>query len=159
MSKKIVFPLFVFCYVLDQASKWAVVRWLEPDEFIEVIPGFFNIVRVGNTGAAFGTMSGSNTFFIFLTLAILIVLGVMAWFGAFRTPLQATSITLLAAGACGNFTDRIVHGHVVDFLEFILPLYGPWPAFNVADSCICIAAVLLIIGAFLKSEKTAAGGK
>ena len=146
-------PLFIFCYALDQATKWAVVRWIEFGEGVEIIPGFFNLVHIGNTGVAFGSLSGSNTVLIFFTFGILVAIAVMAWRGAFRSRLTATAITLLAAGALGNLTDRIVHGHVVDFLDFYLPIYGRWPSFNVADSCICIAAALLIIGAFLERRE------
>jgi len=151
--KKILIPLFIFCYLLDQATKWAVVRWIPYEDEIEIIPGFFNLIHIGNTGAAFGSMSDSNTFFIFLTIGVLIALAVFAWRGMFRAPLTATAITLLSAGALGNLTDRFLHGHVVDFLDFTLPLYGRWPAFNVADSCICIAAALLIFGAFFEKRQ------
>jgi len=153
MCKRILIPLFIFCYLLDQVSKWAVVHWIEYGTEIEIIPDFFNLVHIGNTGAAFGSMSDSNTFFIFLTLGILGGIAFFFWRGAFRTPLTAVAVTLLAAGALGNLTDRIVHGHVVDFLDFILPFYGHWPAFNVADSCICIAAALLIFGAFFEKQQ------
>ena len=140
--------LFVFFYALDQLTKWATFRWIDPQEIIPVISGFFNLVNVANTGAAFGSFSNSNVGLAVFASVILLVLGWMLWRGKFHTPLQRLAITLLFAGALGNITDRIVYGHVVDFLDFILPLYGRWPAFNIADSCICVAAGLFIFSAF-----------
>ena len=66
-----------------------------------------------------------------------------------RLALQALGAALLASGIVGNLTDRLLHGYVVDFLDVILPWYGHWPAFNVADSCICVAAILFLISGFV----------
>ena len=69
-----------------------------------------------------------------------------------RHPVQKTYVlgpALLVAGVLGNLTDRLLHGHVIDFLDFILPWYGRWPAFNVADSCITVGVGILLLQAFL----------
>jgi len=144
-------------YLLDQATKFAVLKWISPDEVVPVIPGFFNLVQVHNTGAAFGMLKDSNYFFIGLASAALVVLFVLTKRGVFKDRLSRVASALLVAGVVGNLTDRLLHGHVIDFLDFILPWYGRWPAFNVADSCICVAAGLFIIASFLDGKKAKAG--
>jgi signal peptidase II len=109
---------------------------------------------VTNTGAAFGSFRGNNTFFIAISsVALVIVLGLLL---RARTPdrWRDLSLALLLAGILGNLTDRLVYGHVIDFLLFNLhiPYAHPWPAFNVADSCISVAVVLFIIHSFSKQK-------
>lgn len=135
-------------YLLDQATKLAVLATIPPGAEIPVMPGFFNLVHVYNTGAAFGFGRNNNTFF--LVLSLLAFLGILIFWirGAFVENQTRWTVAILLAGVAGNLTDRIFHGHVIDFLDFILPFYGHWPAFNVADSCICIAAVLLVWQSF-----------
>jgi signal peptidase II len=84
----------------------------------------------------------------------LLVLLFFAMRGMFRETLTRVAVSLLSAGVLGNLTDRIVRGHVVDFLLFDLHVrYAhPWPAFNVADSCICVAAFLFVIGGWLEER-------
>jgi signal peptidase II len=141
-------------YLLDQASKWMVLRNIAPDELVTVIPGFFNLVQVHNTGAAFGMLRDNNAFFIGLSSLAMIVLVVLTLRNVFSDRLLRFASALLAAGVAGNLTDRILHGHVVDFLDFILPWYGRWPAFNVADSCICVAAGMLLVSSFIDGKKS-----
>jgi signal peptidase II len=140
-------------YLLDQLTKAFVLARVSTDELITVIPGFFNLVLVHNTGAAFGMLKDNNFFFIVLSFAALIVLAILEWKGIFVDWTSRWAAALLVAGVAGNLTDRILHGHVVDFLDFILPLYGRWPAFNVADSCICIAAALFVLSSFLDGKR------
>lgn len=140
-------------YLLDQLTKWLVVREFHLHEVRPVIPGFFDLVHVTNTGAAFGVFSGMNVVFIFLSLAAAAVaLYFMRKLGPHERLLQI-ACALLLAGILGNLTDRLVHGHVIDFLSFNLhvPLADPWPSFNVADACICIAAGLILIGSMRKA--------
>ncbi len=140
-------------YVLDQLTKSLVLTHISTDELIPVIPGFFNLVQVHNTGAAFGMLRDNNLFFVILSFSALIILAILAWKGVFQDWTSRWAGALLVAGVAGNLTDRILHGHVVDFLDFILPWYGRWPAFNVADSCICVAAGLFILGSFLDGKR------
>jgi signal peptidase II len=146
---KLILFLSLPLYVLDQITKFLVLAYIPTHVTIEVIPGFFNLVQVHNTGAAFGMFKDNNAFFIGLASVALVVLSVMAWRGCFPDKATRVGAALLASGVIGNLTDRILHGYVVDFLDVILPWYGHWPAFNVADSCICIAAVLFLVSAFL----------
>ena len=142
-------------YLLDQVTKWLVLRFISTDEFVPVIPGFFYLVQVHNTGAAFGMLKNNNLFFMVLASVALILVGVLARRGAFTDAPSRVGAALLVSGVLGNLTDRILHGYVVDFLDLILPWYGYWPAFNVADSAICGAAALFLISGFLASEKKA----
>jgi signal peptidase II len=143
-------------YALDQITKWLVLRDIGLNEIVVVIPGRFNLIQAHNTGAAFSMLTGNNYFFIGLASIAFIVLLVMTYRGSFKDRLSWLASALLAAGIIGNLTDRIVHGFVVDFLDVILPWYGPWPTFNVADSCICIAAVFFVLSAFRKEAPAAA---
>jgi len=144
-------------YALDQWTKQMVLRFISPDEPRILIPDFFSLVNVPNTGAAFGSFRGNNTFFIAISfVALVVVLGLLL---RARTPdrWRDLSLALLLAGILGNLTDRLLYGHVIDFLLFDLhvPYAHPWPAFNVADSCISVAVVLFIIHSFRKQNRAA----
>src|SRR5947199_7579824 len=147
-------------YALDQWSKQMVLRFISPDEPRVLVADFFSLVNVTNTGAAVGSFRGKNTFFITISfVALVIVVGLLV---RARTPdrWRDLSLALLLAGILGNLTDRLLYGHVIDFLLFDLhvPYAHPWPAFNVADSCISVAVVLFIIHSFWK-EKGAGYGR
>ena len=138
-------------YVLDQWTKHLVLRYVDPNGYPQqVIPSFFDIVNVTNTGAAFGSFKGNNTFFILLSFFALLVVLVLLLRRRATDAWRDVSLALLLAGILGNLTDRLLHGHVIDFLLFNLhlPHANPWPAFNVADSCICVAVVFFIIHSF-----------
>ncbi len=142
-------------YVLDQLTKhWILRRFPEPTyvsgDHIEVVPGFFNLVRVHNQGMAFGIGNGTpyaNPLFLLIaTVAVTAI--VWLWRkGSFPDRTGKVAASLLLCGIFGNVTDRLIHGYVVDFLDFNLG-FMRWPSFNVADSCICIAAGLLFILSF-----------
>jgi signal peptidase II len=134
-------------YALDQITKWAARHAIAVGERITVIPEFFFLVHAQNTGAPFGMLSGNNSFFIGLSVVALAALGYFWKRGAFRTRSQAFGAAFLIAGILGNLTSRLVDGYVTDFLMFDLhlPFASPWPAFNIADCCICIAAFLFIM--------------
>ena len=142
-------------YLVDQVTKWLVLRFISTDEFVPVISGFFYLVQVHNTGAAFGMLKNNNLFFMILASVALVLVAIFARRGAFADAPSRVGAALLVSGVLGNLTDRILHGYVVDFLDLILPWYGHWPAFNVADSAICAAAALFLISGFLASEKKA----
>ncbi len=143
-------------YALDQVTKWATLAAAVKGELPrDVIPNYFQLVYWQNTGAAFSIGHGNNAFFIGLSIAAFIGL-LIAWSrGAFADKPSRWGVALLLSGILGNVTDRILHGHVVDFLLFDLhvPFANPWPAFNVADSCICIAVGLFLIGSFRREVK------
>ena len=141
-------------YLLDQATKTYIVAHYELNgEETTVIPGFFWVHHTANTGVAFGMGNGqwwANYFFGFVSLAAAIVITLLWKKGAFPGPFSRTAAALLYAGIAGNFTDRLVHGYVVDFLRFDLK-FMMWPSFNVADSCVVVAAILLAASSFFEA--------
>ena len=142
-------------YALDQVTKHLVLRFIDPSEPQNLIPGFFTLVHVTNTGAAFGSFRNNNGFFIALSCVALVVVTVLLVRREPPDPWRRVALGLLMAGVLGNLTDRLLHGHVIDFLLFDLhlPFANPWPAFNVADSCICIAVVCFMVYSFRDSRK------
>jgi signal peptidase II len=155
---KYLFFLALPLFALDQLTKWLVRQYIPYGAEIPIIPGFFSLVHASNTGAAFSMFTGNNLFFIGLaSVALAVILFLLIRDPTARTPRQRlTNITkislgLLAAGIVGNLTDRILRGAVTDFLHFYVREYA-WPSFNVADSCICIAAGLLIVASFQKNK-------
>jgi signal peptidase II len=150
---KLLLSITLPLYLLDQVTKWLVLRFISTDEFVPVIPGVFYLVQVHNTGAAFGMLKDNNLFFMILASVALVLVAIFARRGAFADAPSRLGAALLVSGVLGNLTDRILHGYVIDFLDVILPWYGHWPAFNVADSAICAAAALFLISGFLNTEK------
>ena len=145
-------------YLLDQFSKWLVRQNIPYGAEVPIIPGFFSLVHASNTGAAFSLFTGNNFFFVGLAVAALAVLiFLLARDSRARgaeqrlSHLSKISFGLLASGILGNLTDRVLRGAVTDFLHFYINEYA-WPSFNVADSCICIAAGLLIVGSFRRTQ-------
>jgi len=143
-------------YALDQITKRLVLRFIDPSDPYLVVPNFFTLVHVTNTGAAFGSFRNNNGFFIALSCVALIIVTVLLLRPEPRDPWRRVALGLLLAGVLGNLTDRLLHGHVIDFLLFDLhlPYANPWPAFNVADSCICIAVVCFLVYSFRDSRQT-----
>jgi signal peptidase II len=141
-------------YFLDQCTKQLVLRLISPFEARIIVADFFSLVNVTNTGAAFGSFRGNNTFFVIISIVALVVVTVLLVRGRPPDVWRDLSLALLLAGILGNLTDRLVYGHVIDFLLFNLHVRyaDPWPAFNVADSCISIAVVLFIIHSFSKQK-------
>jgi len=155
---KFIFFLSVPLYALDQWTKHLVLRFVSPDEPRIIIPNFFHLVNVTNTGAAFGSFRNNNTFFIAISSVaffVVLLLLVRRWS---HDVWRDVSLALLLAGILGNLTDRLLYGHVIDFLLFDLHVRfaHPWPAFNVADSCISIAVVLFVIDSFWQGRRAAA---
>ena len=144
-------------YAVDQLTKQLVLRWIDPYEGRIIVPDFFTLVNVTNTGAAFGSFRGNNTFFIIISIVALVVVATLLARKRQPDPWRDLSLALLLAGILGNLTDRLLYGHVIDFLLFNLHIRyaDPWPAFNVADSCISIAVVLFIIHSFSKQKSAA----
>jgi signal peptidase II len=142
---------------LDQATKHLVARTVDLYESVPVIPGFFNITRIHNKGAIFGTFSQTNNklVFAFLTAASLAALSFVVYY-FFKTPsadkFMKVALTLIAAGALGNQFDRLIRGHVIDFLDFYVGK-AHWPFFNAADSCITIGACLMLVILFRRKPE------
>ena len=158
INPKMRFILFLSLplYAVDQLTKHLVLRSISRYEAHSIVPDFFSLVNVTNTGAAFGSFKGNNAFFIVISIVALIVVTFLLLRPRPPDALRDVSLALLLAGILGNLTDRLVYGHVIDFLLFNLHIRyaDPWPAFNVADSCISIAVVFFIIHSFRKQKST-----
>jgi len=146
--------------VLDAVTKWLVSANISLHDAITVIPNLFSIVHVRNTGAAFGIGANAESQVVPLLLnsgAILVFLIVVAY--ALRTPLTDRTLQiglhLILGGAIGNLVDRFRFGYVVDFLDLYVRDHH-WPAFNVADSAICVGIALLFLDMRRKPQPAAA---
>jgi signal peptidase II len=134
---------------LDQATKFLVLRWLGPTQERVVIDGFFKFVQWGNTGAAWSLFRDRND--LLAVVSILALLALFLWRRHFyiQSVLGQISLGLIFGGIAGNLIDRLHHHQVIDFLRFYLYRRGGaelgFPAFNIADSAICVGVGLLIL--------------
>ena len=137
--------------VLDQLTKWAILTWL--DRAIALTP-FFNLVMVWNRGVSFGMFDSDGALAPWLLsgLALAVVVALLVWLRRVDHPLTAAGLGLIIGGAIGNVIDRVRFGAVLDFLDFHA-LGWHWPAFNVADSAICVGAVLLLVDGLLMPRR------
>jgi signal peptidase II len=145
--------LSVVVVVLDQASKWLVLKHLAPYQVIELVPNL-NLTLMFNTGAAFSFLSDAGGWqrWLFAAFAAIVTLVLASWLLRLKSTerLLAAALALIIGGAVGNLIDRALLGHVVDFIQVYLPflpfpVFNPWPAFNIADSAITIGVGLLLI--------------
>lgn len=132
--------------ILDQLSKWVIMASITPYQDVIPLTSFFSLVHVHNTGAAFSLFADQPGWQrgFFITLA-LIAVGFMLHLIRRHPgqPLFNAALALIMGGAIGNVIDRILYGHVIDFLDFYIGNWH-WPAFNVADSGISLGALFLI---------------
>ncbi len=141
--------------ILDQLTKLLIVRKLAMHDAIVVIANFFDIVHARNQGAAFGILRDSSIRLPFLVaVSLMAVIVVLIVYRKLRTDqkLAAASLSLVLAGAVGNLIDRVRLGEVVDFLSVHWYQHA-WPAFNVADSAICIGVGLMAIDMYREEKK------
>ncbi|QJT08257.1 signal peptidase II [Oceanidesulfovibrio marinus] len=135
--------------LVDQLSKQIIAATVQPyAERIAVIPGFFDIVHVHNTGAAFSFLAqGSGWqrwFFVAASVLAIIILAGMIARTALGQKLTLLTLGLILGGAAGNLVDRLFIGHVIDFIDVYVGSYH-WPAFNVADSAISVGVFGLLL--------------
>jgi signal peptidase II len=152
-----------FLIIIDQLTKGAVQSSFALGEVKPVINGFFNFTYVQNPGAAFGFLANSHEnirrpLFLFLPLIACVWIAVLLWKTRENNKILAWAYTLILAGAIGNLIDRFSMGYVVDFLDFYLG-DEHFPAFNVADSAITIAAFLLIWDFILEFKRAKSATK
>ena len=144
--------LFILLLVaLDQATKHVVRASFALHESRPVIPGFFSLTYVQNRGAAWGILSGWGILLVALAVVMLVVLA------RYRAKifgdglLGRIAFILLSGGIIGNLIDRAVLGYVVDFLDFYVGAH--FPAFNVADSCICVGVGLYMVASLALPQR------
>jgi signal peptidase II len=147
---RVVIGAFIIVLALDLATKIAIDMHLSYADRIPIIPGFFYLTHVRNTGAAFGLFSDAPqlyrlTFFISVSL---IAVWIIIEFYRKLSPgdrLAALALGLILGGAVGNLIDRIFRQEVIDFLHFRLWRGYSWPDFNVADSAIVVGVGILVL--------------
>lgn len=142
----------LFVIIIDQWSKWIIVKKMDLYEQIPIIEGFFSITSHRNKGAAWGILQDQMIFFYIIT--IVVVVGIIYYLHNYLKGKMGLSIAicLILGGAIGNFIDRIFRKEVVDFLDFIIFTYD-FPIFNVADSSLVVGVFLFIIISLLEERK------
>lgn len=148
--------------VVDLGSKQWVMTHFQLGESLPLIP-FFNLTYAHNPGAAFSFLADKDGwqrwFFAVIALAITAALLVMMYRSSASQKLNNIAYAMIIGGAVGNLTDRLVHGYVIDFVDFYINNWH-YPIFNIADAGICIGALLIVLeGFFVSSEKKKAEGK
>jgi signal peptidase II len=152
--------LLVFCIgilLLDRWTKYLVVQKLVLYQRVEVIRGFFSLTHVTNTGGAFGIFGGEKGgvgSVLFVIISLIAIGAIIYLFMKIREGEKtlALSFSLILSGAIGNLIDRLHYGEVIDFLDFHFAAYH-WPAFNVADSAICIGIGLVALELLIRDKK------
>ncbi|MBE2211987.1 MAG: signal peptidase II [Xanthomonadaceae bacterium] len=152
----------VLVILLDQWSKAWVLRALPEYTDIVVIPGFWNWFRTYNTGAAFSFLANSGGWQIwFFSILAFAISALLIWW-LYKTPRgdwkTALPYALIIGGALGNVIDRMIHGHVIDFIKWYVGDHV-WPAFNLADAAIVAGAVGLVLFGVIGGKKDSATGK
>ena len=150
--------LFILLLTADQLSKWWIEQQL-PFFHHSVIDGFFSIVKAHNFGVAFSMFADWNSAWrtntlLGVTIGIALVVGIWWWRERNKRGLEPWLLMLILVGAVGNIWDRLQLGYVVDFVDWYVRIGGTeyhWPAFNIADACISIAVVLLLIISFKRT--------
>lgn len=148
----IFWPLVVAGIAADLWTKSAIFNWLynSRSSTYTVIQGFFRLVLAQNDGAAFGIASGQRYLLIAVSVIALILILLIFLLGRIKHKLMIIALAMFTAGICGNLYDRIFNdGRVRDFIDIVYWPGKHWPAFNIADSLLCIAMGLIITSSFL----------
>ncbi len=155
-------PLLIALSVLllDRITKWAIARTIPLEDTINIIPGFFRLTHLENTGAAFSLFADSSspfrtTLLIAFSVAALAVVSFLLWKDRSVFHSGTLALSLILGGAVGNLWDRISDGKVTDFLDFYIGVHH-WPPFNVADSAIDVGALLLFMRMLRKDQHSQA---
>lgn len=146
--------LATFVILIDQFTKWWIVgKVMQPVRTI-YFNEYFNVVLAWNNGISFGLFNndGDINALIFSLLAIAIVIFLIRLLSKAETKKLAVGLGLIIGGALGNVIDRYIYGAVIDFLDFHINEYH-WPAFNFADSCITIGAILLLVDSLFSQKQ------
>jgi signal peptidase II len=147
------YGLAAFVILIDQWTKWLVVKNMEMGERISIWDPWIGILSHRNRGAAWGMLEGQMWIFTIVTLAVII--GILYFYHteAKGKPLFQFSLMLLLGGAIGNFIDRLFRGEVVDFVDTYIPVINyHFPIFNVADMALTVAVILLFITIILEER-------
>ncbi|KMY29456.1 peptidase A8 [Lysinibacillus xylanilyticus] len=148
------YGLAVFVVILDQWTKWLIVKNMELYERISVWDPWFGILSHRNRGAAWGMLEGQMWLFSIVTIGVICAILYFYHKEAKGKPLFQVGLMLLLGGAIGNFIDRIFRGEVVDFVNVLIPVINyDFPIFNIADAALTMAVVILMIGLIVEDKK------
>jgi signal peptidase II len=144
-------PVFIGGLVLDLWTKSAVFAWLKDrgQDGFSIIDGFLRFQLAENAGAAFGIAHGHRELLVTVSVIAVLVVLALFLFGPKESKLFHLTLALFAAGVCGNLYDRLKTGMVRDFIDVVYWPGKHWPAFNVADTLLCVAVGLFIISSLI----------
>ena len=150
--------VIILVAALDQLTKQLILEYFKMGQAVQVIKGFFNITLHFNPGAAFGLMSGLSDGLRQVALGITAALAIacVVFFllkDYLEDKIGQVALAMVLGGALGNLIDRLVIGEVVDFLDFYVSAWH-WPAFNLADSAICLGVFILLLRPAGRGRKT-----
>ena len=155
LSKKTVYLLIALTGIaLDQLTKWEILAHFQEGERLNIIPSLFDLTLAYNPGAAFSFLADQGGWQKFFFLGLALVISVYLARAILRDEFRLSGkigAAMIIGGALGNAIDRLIHGHVVDFLLFYWKDWS-YPAFNVADSFICVGAVCLVLDGLLHKK-------
>ncbi len=145
----------VVVIAIDGLTKYLALHYLVYDESVRVMP-LVNLTLVYNPGAAFSFLSTQNGWqqWLFILIALVISCVIFIWLYRMQTKdtWLAIALSLILGGAIGNLWDRLIYGHVIDFIDVYVKDWH-WPVFNVADSAIVIGAIMILFAVFRTGEK------
>ncbi|MGE7997187.1 signal peptidase II [Lysinibacillus sp. NPDC093190] len=148
------YGLAAFVVILDQWTKWLIVKNMEFGERISVWDPWFGILSHRNRGAAWGMLEGQMWLFSIVTIGVICAILYFYHKEAKGKPIFQVGLMLLLGGAVGNFIDRIFRGEVVDFVNVLIPVINyDFPIFNIADAALTFAVVILMIGLIVEDKK------
>ena len=141
---------------VDRATKTMVESSLSPWRSVSIVPGLFDLTYVRNPGGVFGIFKNLDDgvrgiLFTVVPVTAIVLIGAYAWRIPAARRVTQTSLALILGGALGNLIDRFRYGHVIDFLDFYWGTHH-WPAFNVADSAICVGVAVLMLETLFTGE-------
>ena len=153
---KKILPISLLFVVIDQVVKILVISKLALQQSITIINNFFNITYVRNTGAAWSILSGNVLLLIMISVLALVAIYYYLIKDKYLNKIDIVSYSMLIGGIIGNLIDRIVHGYVIDYLDFKIFNYN-FPIFNIADTLIVISIIIigisLIVGEYREQNR------
>lgn len=148
--------IFIIFLAIDQITKYFAVAFLQGKPSVHLIGDFLRFTYVENRGAAFGILQNQRMFFIISTIVLVAFLVYLIVFNKKVTNATKLTLSLVLSGAIGNFIDRLRLGYVIDFVDVRFGNFYDFPVFNVADSCLVVGVIILVIlilfNKFEKSE-------
>ena len=148
-SREDIYKITAVVLMLDQFIKILINKYIEFGKVISIIPNFFNLTNIKNTGAAFSILQDNTILLIILTVIIIIILDKYIKKEKNFTKLSSLSLGLIMGGIFGNLLDRIIHHGVIDYLSFKIFNYNA-PIFNLADTTIVVGVLLFLISIIME---------